>query len=321
MRSPRTLLALPMLAAAAALTLSGCTGAAASSPSSSGGTIQVVASTNVYGDIAQTVGGSAVQVTSIIANESQDPHDFEASAADQLTVKNAQLLIENGGGYDPFLDQLVQATGSTAPMITAATLSPEYPADGNTAEHKDDADHAHDHLEGFNEHVFYDPAVMKTVAAKIATELGALDPSQAATFTANAQAFGTQMDTIEQSIATIAAAHAGVGVFVTEPLPLYLTDTAGLDNVTPVAFSEAVEGGQDVPPATLLQALALISDGSAKVVIVNAQAAGAETTQVEDAAKAANVPVLKFSEILPAGQTYAQWMQQNVTQLADALGK
>ena len=86
------------------------------------------------------------------------------------------------------------------------------------------------------------------------------------------------------------------------------------------AFSEAVEGGQDVPPATLLQALALISDGSAKVVIVNAQAAGAETTQVEDAAKAANVPVLKFSEILPAGQTYAQWMQQNVTQLADALG-
>ncbi|MFX8731622.1 zinc ABC transporter substrate-binding protein, partial [Acinetobacter baumannii] len=82
-----------LLAAAAALTLSGCTGAAASSPSSSGGTIPVVAATTLDGDIAQTVGGSAVQVTSIIANESQDPHDFEASAADQLTVKNAQLLI------------------------------------------------------------------------------------------------------------------------------------------------------------------------------------------------------------------------------------
>ena len=103
-------------------------------------------------------------------------------------------------------------------------------------------------------------------------------------------------------------------------MPLYLAEAAGLKNVTPPAFSEAVEEGQDVPPATLLDALTLIGGGSVKILFVNAQAAGAETTQAEAKAAAANVPVIKASELLPEGQNYVSWMTDMATQIKTALG-
>ncbi|MFX9185085.1 hypothetical protein ABTN69_20190, partial [Acinetobacter baumannii] len=59
--------------------------------------------------------------------------------------------------------------------------------------------------------------------------------------------------------------------------------------------------------------------GQIKVMIVNPQTAGAETTQVTDEAKAKNIPVLEFTETLPEGQTYLSWMQSNITALSNAL--
>jgi len=309
------------LLAATATVLAGCSGTADGDTADADGAVQVVASTNVYGSIAEAVGGDRVDVTSIIDNAAQDPHEFEASARDQLRVKKAGLIIENGGGFDPFMDGLVQASGTDATVITAAELSPEFPADGNLETHHDDADHDHDHLEGFNEHVFYDPAVMATLAEKIATTLGDIDPAGAGAFTANAKAFADGIQPITDALAKLKAAHEGTGVFVTEPLPLYLTDAAGLDNKTPSAFSEAVEEGQDVAPSTLLDALKIISSKQVAVVIVNAQAGGAETERVQQEAGDAGIPVLEFSELLPEGKTYLTWMADNVAQLGDALGR
>ncbi|MFT3797772.1 metal ABC transporter solute-binding protein, Zn/Mn family [Microbacterium sp.] len=301
----------PAVLTAAALLLSGCSGSASPSGTSDGGTIAVVASTNVYGQIAETVGGDHVEVTSLIASFSQDPHEFEASASDQLTVKNAQLVIENGGGYDPFVDSLVEAAGTSAPLISAVAFSPQWSGDDPTQP-----------VEGFNEHVFYDPQVMVEVADEIATQLGKIDPDAAAEFTANAQAFADDIAAqVTPILDEVAAAHSGEKFFVTEPVPAYLAEAAGLVNVTPDAFSEAVEEGNDVPPATLLEALNLIGSGDVKVVFINAQAAGAETTEVENKAAEVSVPVIKASELLPDGKTYVTWMADMATQLQNALSQ
>ncbi|KXC05976.1 metal ABC transporter solute-binding protein, Zn/Mn family [Microbacterium hominis] len=311
MKRPVALLA--ALTAASALALTGCsssTGASSTPSASADGTIAVVASTNVYGDIAKTIGGEHVEVTALIADESKDPHEFEATAADQLDIQNAQLLIENGGGYDPFMATLKDAAKSDAPLISAVTFSPEW-----TGSDPSEA------VDGFNEHVFYDPQTIAAVADEIAAQLGALDPAEASVFTANAKAFRADIDAKVTPILTeVAAAHTGTEIFVTEPVPLYLAEAAGLTNVTPAAFSEAVEEGQDAPPATLLDALTLVGGGSVKIVFVNAQAAGAETTQVETKAGEAGVPVIKASELLPEGENYVSWMTDMATQIKSALG-
>lgn len=331
----RRLLPAAVLVAAASLALAGCAGT--SSPAASGsddGKISVVASTNVYGSLAAEVGGDAVEVTSIVTSLAQDPHSYEASARDQLTVSQADLVIENGGGYDSFLDGLIESSGSTAPVLTAVEFSHDFPGaeghDDHADEHAadedaaDDHDHGHDHeghdhIEGFNEHVWYDPHTIAHLVEDIAHELGELDAANADTFEANAQALIERIDGLETSLDTIAAAHQGEKIFVTEPVPLYLAAAAGLDNATPAAFSEAVEEGQDVPPATLLEAQQILRSGDVRIVIVNAQTGGAETTEITTLAGELNIPVLEFTELMPDGLDYVGWMQQNIDEISGAL--
>ncbi|MDQ1135224.1 zinc/manganese transport system substrate-binding protein [Microbacterium sp. SORGH_AS 1204] len=336
----RRILAPVALGAASVLALAGCAGgapAATSSDASGADKVTVVASTDVYGSIAEAIGGDFVAVTSIITSPTQDPHEYEASAQDQLTLKDAGLVIENGGGYDSFMESLVEASGTTAPVITAVEFNHDYPGAASHDEaHGDEAtpapsesaaedghDHAegegHDHIEGFNEHVWYDPHTVEDLANDIAARLGELAPDHAADFSANAEAFLGEIAGLEDSLGQIEAKDAGAKVFVTEPVPVYLIEAAGLDNATPNEFSESVEEGQDVPPATLLEALQLLDSGAIKVMIVNPQTGGAEVTQVEDEAKAKNIPVIEFTETLPEGQTYISWMQSNITALSDAL--
>ena len=129
------------LAAASALVLAGCSGAASDDTATDDGAVQVVASTSVYGQIAEAIGGDAVDVTSIVSSVSQDPHAYEASARDQLTVQRADLIIENGGGYVPSIDGLIDAAGAQAPVVTAVEHSHDWP-DNDGHDHAGDDDHA-----------------------------------------------------------------------------------------------------------------------------------------------------------------------------------
>src|SRR3954471_8353376 len=105
---------------AIALALAGCSGSSYDPPAG----IQVVASTNVYGSLAKTIGGGQATVTSIIHDASQDPHEYQADARTQLAISHAQVVIENGGGYDDFVDTMLSASGNKkVAIINAVKLS------------------------------------------------------------------------------------------------------------------------------------------------------------------------------------------------------
>jgi zinc/manganese transport system substrate-binding protein len=321
-------LALPAaLIAASALALAGCAGSPAGADD---GRIEVVASTDVYAQIAEEIGGDLVKTSAIVSGAGQDPHSFEPSARDQLTVQRADLILENGGGYDAFIDALIEASGSTAPVITASEFSREWTGgsaheDSGEADHEDEGEgdhgHEHEHVEGFNEHVWYDPATMDALAHGIASQLETLSPDDADTFAANLERFTSGIADLEASLTELDAAHAGAEVFATEPVSGYLIAVAGLVDVTPGAFSEAVEEGQDVSASTLLESLKLLRSGTVRVVITNSQTGGAETTEVIGEAESLSIPVVEFSETLPEGQTYLSWMQENISALAGSLDR
>ncbi len=319
------------LASAAALTLAGCSTTPAAGEGD--GTIQVVASTNVYGSLAAQIGGDRVDVTSIISSATQDPHSYEATARDRLTVQKADLVIENGGGYDAFVDTLLQ-DAQDPHVVTAVEFAHDYPGnEGHDDESTDDAeatdehDHAedeeghegHDHIEGFNEHVWFDPHTMIHVVEAISEELGELDPDGATDFTANADDIIAELEGFETDLETLKTDAGGANVIMTEPLPGYLAAAAGLTDVTPEGFAESVEEGSDVAPATLLATLDVIGSGDLAAVLTNAQTGGAETQRVEDAAKDAGIPVVAFTELLPEGSSYAEWMSDAIQSLAAAL--
>ncbi|OZB84726.1 zinc ABC transporter substrate-binding protein [Microbacterium sp. 13-71-7] len=301
------------LAAASLLALAGCsaTPAAGSPTGGSSDRIPVTASTNVWGDVAKQIGGDHVEVTSVIDSLSKDPHEYEVTAADQLTVSRAKLVLENGGGYDAFMGDLVTKAADSVPLVSAVTFAPAWPKGEDGAKT----------VEGFNEHVWYSTAVVDKVAAKIADELGTIAPDHKSDFEKNLASFEEGLKGLDAKLATIKGAHDGAKIFVTEPVPLYLTEAAGLVNVTPDAFSHAVEEGQDVPPATLLEATRLIDSGDVKVLFANAQTGGAETTRVIDAAKGKGVPVQEVTELVPDGKNYLTWMQDNIETMTRNLDK
>ncbi|SEB40074.1 metal ABC transporter solute-binding protein, Zn/Mn family [Microbacterium hydrocarbonoxydans] len=320
------------LASVAALSLAGCSAPASGEGDS--GAVTVAASTNVYGSLAAQIGGDRVDVTSIIKSATQDPHSYEASARDRLTVQKADLVIENGGGYDGFIDTLLQ-DAQDPHIVSAVEFSHDFPGneghdhegEEGAAEEEHDHDHAegeeghegHDHIEGFNEHVWFDPHTMIHVVEAIADELAAIDPDGETEFTANAEEIVADLEGFEADLETLKADAAGANVIITEPLPGYLATAAGLTDVTPEGFAESVEEGSDVAPATLLATLGVVEDGDVAAVLTNAQTGGAETQRVEDAATDAGIPVVAFTELLPDGSSYSEWMSDAIQSLADAL--
>ncbi|MFE5812402.1 metal ABC transporter solute-binding protein, Zn/Mn family [Streptomyces sp. NPDC056479] len=310
--TPRSLV--PLTAGAACLILlAGCgsssdtgggKGASQGRPAAAS-VIPVVASTNVYGDLVGRIGGDKVEVTSIISDPDQDPHSYEANTHNQLALSKAKVVIENGGGYDDFIDRMLKSGGSSPEVINAVKVSGKTaPAGGE-----------------LNEHVWYDFPTAAKLADRIAAALGKVDPDAAAVFTANAKDFARKLEPLERKEARIKADHGGAAVAITEPVPLYMIEASGLRNATPGEFSEAVEEGDDVSPRTLQDTLALFTGNKVGALVYNEQTSGPETEKVEQAAKSAGIPVVPVTETLPKGKDYLGWMSANVDALASALAK
>ncbi|NYE94840.1 zinc/manganese transport system substrate-binding protein [Psychromicrobium silvestre] len=302
-RSSKALPSVVLTGVALSLLLTACGGNANSASTAAGDTIDVVAVTNVYGNVVSEIGGNRVNVKSIIENTSQDPHSYETTAQDKLAVSKASLLVENGGGYDDFFSKLVPDADQSK-LIDVVDLSGL-----KTAQNADD----------FNEHVWYSLPTMSKLADTLASKLGALDSAHAAEFTANANKFKASISGIEGKLAKVKTSSNGQPVAITEPVPLWMLESAGLVNKTPEAYSHAIEEGSDVPPSVLKAATDLISSKGVKFLAYNDQTEGPQTESLKNAASAAGVPVVNFTETLPEGQDYLGWMQQNAENIAKAL--
>ena len=276
----RALLLIPVLL------LAGC---AAPAPTPDDGVIHIVASTNVYGDIAAAIGGDQVEVVSIIDDPAQDPHSVEGSARTQLALSRADIVIENGGGYDDWMDTMLGGLDSQPTVINVTALS------------------GYDTSGAFNEHLWYDFPTMIALAHELSRQLGVEGD------------FASRLAELQAREAVIAESAHGIGVAITEPVPLYLLTACGLSNVTPAEFSEAIEEGTDVPPAALRDTLALFDSGDAAMLVYNEQTTSPETEQVKAAALEAGVPVVPVTETMPPGLHYLDWMSQNLDAIEAAL--
>lgn len=302
------------------LALAGCgQDAAGSGSSAESGALQVVTSTNVYGNIVESVGGDHVEVTAIVNSLSQDPHSYEATVQDKLAVSKADLLVENGGGYDPFLHTLADSVEMDHEYVLSAVdiaqVAPEGDAHGEGEDH---SEAGHDHG-SFNEHVWYKLDAMADLAGAVGEKLAALDPGNADTYESNAASLADELADLQDQAEALAPDAAGKEVAATEPVPAYLLEVAGLADATPADYTEAIEEGADVPVAALNEMQELVESRSVAFLAYNEQTEGPQTQAVRSTAEAASVPVVNFTETLPEGEDYLSWMTTNVENIAEAL--
>ncbi|MFT8703959.1 metal ABC transporter solute-binding protein, Zn/Mn family [Bifidobacterium aquikefiricola] len=283
-----------------ALAAAGC---GTSSASSSDGKIDVLAAENEYGDVAKSIGGSHVNVTSIISNPNADPHDFEASPSDVKLIAQAKIVVQNGVGYDDWLDKMLKAhTSSDRTVINAQEVL------GLPDSTK-------------NPHLWYEPKTMPAVASKIASKLESIDPSHTSDYKKNLKSFNTSMDSYTDALSHFQTSYPNVAVAATEPVANYMLDAAKVNIKTPWTLQAAIMNDQDPSAQDSATQMGLFSNKSVQAFVYNQQVTSDLTAKYKAEAKKNDIPIVGVYETMPKNYHYVQWMTAELAALEKAISQ
>lgn len=309
-----------------ALFLSAC-GSPTSTPAEGGGGggggIQVVASTAIWGDVAEAVvDPELVEVHAIVEGNGLDPHSFEPSAADMVRAREADVVVVGGGGYDAWLYRAVEEEQT----IHGLPLG----------EHDHSHDHSHDHGQeggqedghghdgagghepesaGFlgvatNEHIWYDTTTVSRMAEEIAAKVADLDPAAAR----STDEFQAELAEIRERIEQL----PDLRIAQTEPTADHLLLHSGSREVTPRNYRASTLGHSEPSAADLAEFLRLIDEGGLDLLVYNPQTATDLTARIRQAAEDADIPVVEIFETPEAGEDYLEFFHAALDRLAAA---
>jgi len=261
--------------------------------------IRIVAAENFYGDLARQIGGTHVEVTSILANPNDDPHLFESSPSTARSLAEADIVLYNGADYDPWMESLLSAaTQRQRAVLVAADLT--------------------GHKAGDNPHLWYDPATFPAVAKALADELAKRDPADTQDFAANLGTFTAEFAKVLDGVSAIRQAHAGAPVTATEPVFGYMAAAMGLKMLNE-GFQLTVMNETEPSASDVAAFEASLKGGAAKILFYNVQVTDDTTTRLLDIAKAGNITVIGVTETMPEGETIESWFGKQIAAVQAAL--
>ncbi len=290
------------VAAAIIAAIAGCGSTAGDSAGRGSGVISAVAAENQYASVLSQVGGRYVHVLAIEDNPNTDPHTFEASPQVASEVSSAQLVVQNGVGYDTWINKIESATPSSSRAVIVVQNLLGLPNDTP------------------NPHLWYDPGTMPAVAKAMAADLAAIQPAHRAYFQANLATFDASLTPWLTAIAQFKAAHPGVRAATTEPVADYLLTAMGIDNLTPFAFQADIMNGVDPSPEDIALENRFISQHKVALFVYNQQVVDSLTTSIRESAVRNGVPVVGVYETMPTpGYDYQSWMLAEVHAIEKAV--
>ena len=295
--------AVAVLAVGSVLGLAACSAAAAPSGNASGsGMIAAVGAENTYANVISQIGGKYVSVTAIESNPNSDPHSFEASPGVAQDIASAQLVVQNGLGYDTYMNKIEAAALNPARKVIDVQQLLKLP--DSTP----------------NPHLWYSPTTMPAVAKALASDLSALQPGHAAYFRANERRFEASLDPWRRAIASFRAAFPGTPVAVTEPVGDYLLQALATFNLTPFGFQADVMNGVDPSPQYVTLQGNLLADHKVRAFLYNQQVTDSLTQSFLAQARKNGIPVVGVYETMPTpGYDYQSWMVAEVQALRRAV--
>ncbi len=292
----------PLVLALGAAVLSGCASSFAFGSTTPGGAIVAVGAENQYADVIQAVGGKYVQVSAVMSNPNTDPHTFEASPSTGRLINAARLVVQNGLGYDTFMNTIENAvpdSGRTVIVVQKLLGLPDSTP---------------------NPHLWYQPGTMAAVAIAIAADLAEIQPGHAAYFRVHAAMFTESLGRLTSAIAAFRASYPGIPVATTEPVADYLLQAAGADNLTPWAFQADIMNGTDPSAQDVAAQRSLFTRHKVRVLLYNRQVTDSLTESFIALARANRIPVVGVYETMPApGYHYLSWMLAEVRDLRAAV--
>ena len=162
--------------------------------------LKVVTSFSILADITKAIGGETVDVESLI-EAGADAHMFEPRPADIKRISDADIIIMNGLGFEPWLDRFKPSSGKTPLRVIASEGIVPLAFD-----HQNHADHSASDHEIFDPHAWQDVSNVRLYARNIATALSARDPDQRALYDENLARYDAALVKLDQDIRTAIAA-------------------------------------------------------------------------------------------------------------------
>jgi zinc/manganese transport system substrate-binding protein len=288
--------------------LAGCGSSSPDSSSSDSGggpaAIAAVGAENEYANVIEQIGGKYVKVSAIESNPNTDPHTYESSPSDAQTVSQAQLIVQNGVGYDTYMEKIESASPSSSRKVINVQKLLGLPESTP------------------NPHLWYKPATMPAVARAIAADLAALQPAHAAYFQANASAFDTSLEPWLAALRQLRARYPDTRVATTEPVADYMLEAAGISNLTPFSMQADIMNGTDPAPQDVSLEGSLFSGHKVKAFVHNQQVTSSLTESFVGDAKRDGIPVVGVYETMPTpGYDYQSWMLAEVKAIEKAVAQ
>ncbi len=263
--------------------------------------LQIVAGENFWGNLVSQIGGSHVQVLSVVSDPNADPHEYESNTSNARAFANADYVILNGAGYDSWGDKLLSAGSKPSrKVLNAADLLGKN--------------------EGDNPHFWYNPLYVNQVIEQMEQDLIALDPTNAAYYKENYQTLQSSLAEYQNRISSIKQQFGGTKVAATENIFAYLADATGLNLVSPPEFTKAVAEGNDPPASSVVEFENQLKSGDIRVLVYNKQTVTPLTESVKKLATDQGIPVIGVTEtIQPPDMSFQDWMNSELISLEDAL--
>ncbi|ANZ69701.1 metal ABC transporter substrate-binding protein [Pediococcus claussenii] len=254
--------------------------------------VEVVSTLNFYGEVASKVGGKYVSVHSVIKNPDVDPHDFEPTAQTAKLVSKANVIVENGVGYDSWINRL----SSQEKHVMKINMGNE--------EHK---------KEGDNPHLWYRPETMQKLAQKLADDLSKKDPKHSKYYQRNAQKYLDEIKPLDTKYKKLKVKKQEL-VDVTEPVFDYTLESLGY-KVNNVKFALAIENETDPTPAVISKMQNDIRKHKIAFLVNNTQTSSSVIKGLTNLAKEHKVPIVNVTETMPYGKNYQEWMMDQLDQV------
>jgi len=270
------------------------------------GKLPVVATFSILADFARNVGGDRIAVIALVGPNG-DTHVYQPKPADAKELGDARLILENGLGLEGWIDRLINASGTKAPVIVATNgISPQpMREEGRIAQ---------------DPHAWQSIANAKIYVANIRDALIAADPGGASVYRANAENYLGKLDALEKDVTAAIAKipPARRQIITTHDAFGYFGTAYGFRFIAPEGVSTETEASaRDVAkiirqikteniPAVFLEN---VTDPRLVKNIATESGAKVGGTLYSDALSPPDGP----------GATYIEMMRNNIKQLSAAL--
>src|SRR5437899_4220630 len=261
--------------------------------------VQVVAGENFWGSLVSQLGGTQVNVVSIVSDPNADPHEYEPGSANAQAVANANLVIVNGAGYDDWLLRLLSASNNPAQTVLNVQKLIGQPV-------------------ATNPHFWYSPYYVNDTVKAMYNDLVSIDSGNVAYYKQQYATLNASLGVYNAMIHKIAQQFSGAPVAATEDIFVYLANATKLNLVSPREFMQAVAEGNDPPAQSIAQFQQLLQgvNSSVRVLVYNQQTITPLTQQIKSLAAQNQIPTVGVTEtIQPPDVSFQDWMNAQLIAL------